>query len=55
MSSSRLLGRLILLAIVVLIFIAALHLIAWVLVPVLWIGLICATVVLVLRRGARLW
>jgi hypothetical protein len=54
MSSSRLLSRLILLALVVIVCIAALHVIAWVFVPVLWIALIGAIVVLVLRRGARL-
>lgn len=54
MSSSRLLSRLILLALVAIVCIAALHMIAWVLVPVLWIALVCAIVVLVLRRGARL-
>jgi hypothetical protein len=55
MSSSRLLGRLILLALIVIVGIAALHVIAWALVPVLWIALVCAVVVLVLRRGARRW
>jgi len=54
MSSSRLLGRLILLALIVIVGIAALHVIAWALVPVLWIALVCA-VVLVLRRGTRRW
>ncbi len=55
MSSSRLLGRLILLALIAVLCIGALHVIAWALVPILWIALICAIVVLVLRRGARLW
>jgi hypothetical protein len=55
MSSSRLLGRLILLALIVIVGIAALHVIAWALVPVLWIALVCAVVVLVLRRGTRRW
>jgi hypothetical protein len=54
MSSTRLLGRLILLALIAVLCIAALHVIAWALVPVLWIALVCAIVVLVLRRGARL-
>ncbi len=55
MSSSRLLGRLILLAIIALLFISVLHVIAWVLVPVLWMVLLCAIVVLVLRPWRRLW
>jgi hypothetical protein len=55
MSSSRLLGRLILLALIVVLCIGAMHVIAWAMLPVLSIALICAIVVLVLRRGARLW
>jgi hypothetical protein len=53
MSSSLLLGRIILLALIAVLCIAALHVIAWALVPVLWIALVCAIVVLVLRRRAR--
>jgi hypothetical protein len=52
-ASSRLLRRLILLALAVIVCIAALHVIAWALVPVLWIALICAIVFLVLRSGGR--
>jgi hypothetical protein len=55
MSSSRLLSRLILLALIAIVGIAALHVIAWALVPVLWIALVCAIAVLVLRRRARPW
>jgi hypothetical protein len=55
MTSSRLLSRLILLALIVIVCIAALHVIAWALVPVLWIALVCAIVVLVLRRRSRFW
>lgn len=55
MFSSRLVGRLILLAIIALLVISILHVIAWVLVPVLWIALVGVIVVLVLYRGRRLW
>jgi hypothetical protein len=56
MSSSRLLSRLILLALVAIVCIAALHVIAWALVPLLWMALAGLIVVLALRRRrARRW
>ena len=46
----RLVGRLILLALFVVLAIAAFHIIAWALAPVLWIALVAGIVMLVVRR-----
>jgi hypothetical protein len=46
----RLVGRLIFLALFVVLAIAAFHLIAWALAPVLWIALVAGIVLLVVRR-----
>jgi|SRR5215469_1395014 len=43
-------GRLVLLVLLVLLVVASLHAITWLLAPVLWVALICAIVVLLVRR-----